>query len=63
MEAHELSCEFVKEVCNKCGDEVIRMDRDKHDCIASMLKKYKEKSRYLDELSTTVDELTIDINK
>ncbi len=63
MEAHELGCDFVKEECEKCQALVVRREREKHDCVAAMLAKYKQKSKYLDELSMVVDELTIDINK
>jgi hypothetical protein len=63
MEAHEMSCEYVKESCSKCYEEVARKDRKIHDCIKTMLKIYKEKSANLDQLSTQVDELTLDINK
>ena len=63
MEAHEISCEHVKETCEKCREEVVRRDRHKHDCVASMLSKFKRRSRYLDEISMIVDELTIHINK
>jgi hypothetical protein len=35
----------------------------KHDCVAAMLAVYRGKEKELDDLSTEVDELTIDINK
>jgi hypothetical protein len=63
MEAHELVCDFVKECCSKCEELVVKKDRKLHDCIAFMLKKYKEKSDYLNKLSSEVDEKTLDINK
>jgi len=63
MPEHEDQCDHVAEVCQQCGDEVPRKERSKHDCVASMLGKYKLKSSELSEISSKVDSLALDINK
>ena len=58
MPEHEEKCEHVREECTRCNESVARKDRDVHDCVSSMLKRYHKKSSELTELSKKVDDIT-----
>ena len=58
MADHEKNCTHVREVCSRCGDQVPRKDQESHDCVASMLKRYNEKSVEVSALTRKVDEIT-----
>ncbi len=60
---HEDKCENITQTCIKCKDDVPRSKQQEHDCVRSMVQRYKEKARELGELTQQVEAITLDISK
>ena len=63
MGEHETECAYVQVVCGKCREGVVRGEMAAHDCVAAMLGVFRGKEKELACLTTSVEDLTNDINK
>lgn len=60
---HEDACEKIKEQCEQCTDNVPRYLQPSHDCVKALLERFRSKGKELNEYSTKVDNLALEIHK
>ena len=63
MAAHEDVCPHIAQTCTKCKDEVPRSEQEAHDCVKSLLARFKIKAAELTELTNQMSSVKLDISK
>eukprot|EP00347_Sterkiella_histriomuscorum_P013238 403365481 len=63
LEQHEEKCEFISQQCVRCKENVPKVKQQTHDCVDSLLQRFKKRSAELTELTQGVEKINLDIQK